>query len=126
MELKLFMENFDPKNGTVSYVVENESGDRLGRGEITQEKIKNYSPATMDFFVLGFLPRLEELQANLNVQGPLSVSLNSILGNNISADVLVEGTGRTYKKEDIEIFKKIFIETRDLNETLSRVFNYFD
>jgi hypothetical protein len=125
VKLKLFLEDFNPSEGIVSYAVENENGDRVGRGEYQDESIKNYSPATMDFFVLAFLPRLEELEAELRVQGPISESLNSVLDDSISSESLVTRTGRAYKDEDIKVFKDNFIKTRDLNETLAKVFKHF-
>lgn len=125
VNLKLFLEDFDPDGGSVSYVVEDENGDRVGRGEYTDESIKNYSPTTMDFFVLAFLPRLEELDAVLHIQGPMSESLDLVLSANISAGFLVRAEDRAYKSEDIDVFRKKFSNTHDLDETLTEVFNYY-
>ena len=124
--LKLFLEDFDPEIGRVTYSVENEDGDRVGRGQHTDVDLKNYSPATMDFFVLAFLPQLRNLGFSLQVQGPISESLAKFLKDDaVQAGFVVEGTEREYKKEDIEFFEKVFSKTHDLNKTLSGVFNYF-
>ena len=127
--LKLFMENFDPTKGIVSYVVENEVGDRIARSECTREDLKNYSPSTMDFFILGFLPKLVEMDAQMQVQGPISQYLHNMLEDVypalVKASQVVEGSNREYKTIDIDLFDGVFLSTKDLNGTLDKVFNYY-
>ena len=123
--LKLFLGDFDPNKGRVSYVVEDEKGDRVAMSEHTSESLKNYNPSTMDFFVLAFLPQARRMGAKLSVQGPVSRNLKHILGDSISVGFLVDGDGLTYKDEDINFFTYVFEERRNLNKTLASVFNYF-
>lgn len=123
--LKLFMEDFNPIEGVVSYVVENELGDRVARAEYTGEEIKNYSPSTMDFFVLGFLPKLIEMGASVQVRGPISQDLKDLLGSTVDADDIVDVKNRNYSSADINFFKEVFLKHKNLNETLNSVFNYY-
>lgn len=123
--LKLFMEDFNPIKGAVSYVVENERGDRVARAEYTGEEIKTYSPSTMDFFVLGFLPKLIEMGASVFIQGPISQDLKDLLGSNVNADDIVDVKNRNYSPADIIFFKEVFLKHKNLNETLNSVFNYY-
>lgn len=123
--LKLFLENFDPTVGKLSYVVEDERGDRVARAEITSTTLTDYQPTTMDLFILSFLPRLKEIGASLKVQGPMSHALKTLVGEDVSSDIIVEGR-RQYTKEDIDVFIKEFKETRDTSKTLVKVFNYFE
>lgn len=124
--LRLFMEDFNPATGFIAYTVEDSGGDRIARGEYTSESLKAYSPITMDFFLLGFLPQLTKLDMRLEVQGPVSRSLLDVIDNNkIETDSIINANNRQYDKTAIEFFKTVFQETQDLNETLKSVFNYY-
>jgi hypothetical protein len=126
-KLKLFMEDFNPVEGIISYSVENENGDRIARSQYQDESIKTYSPETMDFFLLGYLAQLEKLDTNLEVQGPISKGLLNLLDNNkISALDIVDVTKRVYTEKELNFFRTVFYETQDLNKTLSGVFNYYN
>jgi hypothetical protein len=126
-KLKLFMEDFNPVEGIISYSVENENGDRIARAQYQDESIKTYSPETMDFFLLGYLAQLERLNIYLEVQGPVSEGLLNLLDNNkISALDIVDVTKRVYTEKELNFFRTVFYETQDLNKTLSGVFNYYN
>ena len=124
--LKLFLEDYDPKVGLVSYSVEDENGDRVARGQHKSSDLSNFNPTTMDFFVVGFLPQLRRLGLALEVQGPISASLSNLLqDDNVKAIDIVEETGQEYNQKDLDFIAHVFLETLDLNKTLSGVFNYF-
>ena len=125
-KLKLFMEDFNPVEGIISYSVEDENGDRIARAQYQDESIKTYSPETMDFFLLGYLPQLERLDTSLEVQGPVSKGLLNLIDNyKISAMNIVTKTRRIYTEKSLKFFRSVFYETQDLNKTLSGVFNYY-
>ena len=125
-KLKLFMEDFNPVEGIISYSVEDENGDRIARAQYKDESIKTYSPETMDFFLLGYLPQLERLDTSLEVQGPVSKGLLNLIDNyKISAMNIVTKTRRIYTEKSLKFFRSVFYETQDLNKTLSGVFNYY-
>lgn len=129
IEQKLFMENFDPVNGAVAYVVENNNGDRIARAEFKNEDIKTYHPETMDFFVLSYFPKIiNKTLVKLFVEGPLSINLYSKisgLGPTIITENLVDPENREYSSDAIDFFKIVFEETNNLNKTLEAVFNYY-
>ena len=106
--------------------MEDENGDRVARGQHKSSDLSNFNPATMDFFVVGFLPQLRRLGLVLEVQGPISASLNSLLkDDDVKAIDIIEETGQEYDQKDLDFITHVFVETRDLNKTLSGVFNYF-
>lgn len=123
------MDNFDPEEGAISYTVENEDGDRVARAEYKGEEIKTYSPSTMDFFILSFLPKLLELNAQIQVQGPISQGLyntiEELYPGLVKAKRVVEIDNREYKDIEIDLFSNVFLLTKDLNRTLNRVFTYY-
>ena len=120
------MEDFNPVEGIISYSVEDENGDRIARAQYQDESIKTYSPETMDFFLLGYLPQLERLDTSLEVQGPVSKGLLNLIDNyKISAMNIVTKTRRIYTEKSLKFFRSVFYETQDLNKTLSGVFNYY-
>ena len=139
--LKLYLAEFDPIEGLVAFSIEDENGDRVDKGRFGHEKLRNYNPKTMDFFLLSYLPKLMSNGDNLEILGPLSKGLihkldglqNKLVREgmhpfrNIALTVTaVEDAGRRdYKEEDILHFAKAYLKNKDLSETLKSVFEYY-
>ena len=124
MKLKLFLENFEPSIGCVSYSVENENGDRVAKASCTHERLMTFNPSSMDLFVLGFLPQLREMKATLVVGGPVSQALLDILDEEIIADHIVVSNEK-YTTKAIALFESVFKNTHNLDKTLTEVFDYY-
>jgi len=139
--LKLYLAEFDPSEGFVAYSIEDENGDRVDKGRFGHASLRNYDPKTMDFFLLSYMPKLMTTGDSLEVLGPLSRGLVRKLDgmeetllkdsrhpfNNIAltSNTIVDYGNRDYMEKDILQFAEVYLNNKDLNETLKFVFEYY-
>lgn len=137
-ELKLYMDQFDPGTGEVSFSVEDELGNRVDKATHFDKSIVM---ETMDFFLLSYLPKLMSEGNNIEVLGPISKNLISVLNQMQKAlimsgiDSFAAGTIKVnfvdnivnfrYDVPDILPIAEVYLKNQSLDETLGFVFKYY-
>lgn len=141
---KLYLSDYLPEEGLISYSVENEAGDRIDIAVYISEDILKYNFKTMDLFLLSYLPKaMTEVNLKLVVMGPVSAQLveymsdiqNYIIDNFLSPikfykieieyGGVINGPIRDYSSKNIQQIIHSYVVARDINKTLSETFNIY-
>lgn len=137
-DLKLYLADFQPKHSSIKYSIEDENGDQVDHGKCITDVGNMYN---MDFFLLGYLPKLMSKGDNIEVMGPVSENLISILDKMqmvlitsgmkpfAVSTVKIKGVDTKsklkYDKQDIKVIAEVYLKNEDLGETLNFVFKYY-
>lgn len=121
---KLYLRDFNPNTGTISFAMEDDNGDRIGTAGCMDKCVCDIT--SMDYFLITCYTAYLYTNITLEIMGPVSKGLFALLDPliNLKVGELVDNM-HFYTIMDLENIKKYFFSTNDMNDVLTYVVEYF-